>query len=95
MGRWRNPLRRLEEFSGKRNIEIEQKDGTVLTFPEETRAEAYIHEGKRARQYYRGEDVDPPHPFTVAQQNAANPDSYAVNRLDVTNMIPPEKKPEG
>jgi hypothetical protein len=82
MGRWRSWLRKLERSAEDEAIVIPQQDGSIARFPKGTEGEAFVHEAKRMKAIYRGEEPGPPHALTVARRNALHPQEHAVFDAD-------------
>jgi hypothetical protein len=68
----RDRLRRAERAAAGDMVVVPQRDGSVKRFPQRALFEALSRTWERSRAHSAGEieSAPPPHPFTVALQNA-------------------------
>ena len=81
MGRLRHHLKYIERQTRGEMVVIPQADGGVAKFPASALEEAFLRNMDRLR----GEDV-PPHPLSVAIQNAAQREPWHDTFYDYTEV---------
>lgn len=81
MGRLRHYLKNLERQTRGEEIRIPQQDGSTARFPTSALEEAFLRNMDRLR----GEDV-PPHPLSIAIQNAASREQWHDTFYDYTEV---------
>ena len=73
MGRFRGRVRKLEREMDTALVAVEHEDGTVSRWPlDDFFGDVFVHETKRGRRHFDGEDPGPAHPFVEALRTATN-----------------------